>query len=94
MKIIVVGANEYGINIISSLLKLHHEVVLIEKSIEYASFLRKNSGLTVINGDARLLATLKEADIKTADLQRGTPHQSATQTASPPRGSLSLCLPL
>ena len=67
MKIIVVGANEYGINIISSLLKLRHEVVLIEKSTQYASFLVKNSGLTVINGDARLLATLKEADIKTAD---------------------------
>ncbi len=67
MKIIVVGANEYGINVISSLLRLRHEVVLIEKSTEYASFLVENSGLTVINGDARLLATLKEADIKTAD---------------------------
>lgn len=67
MKIIVVGANEYGINIIYSLLKLRHDVVLIEMSEEYADFLRKESGLTVINGDAKLLVTLKKAEVNTAD---------------------------
>lgn len=68
MKIIIVGGGNVGYYLSRSLLKNHHEILLVEKEKEKCMYVADRLDISVIHGDGTLLRTLEKAKASTADI--------------------------
>lgn len=67
MHIIIVGAGRTGVHVIKSAINDNHEVFVIEKNEQVAQHIATEFDCVVINADATLIETLKEAKVEDAD---------------------------
>lgn len=68
MKAIIIGAGKIGFNIAKLLSKENHDVIVIDKNQERASFLQESLDIQVIVGNGTSSSTLEEAGAKDAQL--------------------------
>lgn len=68
MKAIIIGAGKIGFNIAKLLSKENHDVIVIDKDPERASFLRESLDIQVIVGNGTSSCTLEDAGAQEADL--------------------------
>lgn len=67
MHIIIVGAGRTGVHVIQSAIEDKHEVFVIEKDKQVAQNIATEFDCVIINADATLIESLKEAKIDKAD---------------------------
>lgn len=68
MKIVIIGAGRIGYSMAQELSKENHEITLIDSDSEKVKQVSNTLDVLVLEGDAASFETLKEADVKNADL--------------------------
>ncbi|HPG09648.1 MAG TPA: TrkA family potassium uptake protein [Saprospiraceae bacterium] len=80
MHIVIVGAGRTGYHVIKSAVKDNHDVFVIEKDTRLAESTALEFDCVVINADAKLIESLKEAKIEKADAIVVTTHDDAANS--------------
>lgn len=68
MKILIIGCGKMGKHLAHALSKENYNVTIIDKNIEILDKLNTNLDIITINGNALIIDTLIEADIKNTDI--------------------------